>query len=106
MAENRGEPKTCLEIFLGARGFGCSTYLCRAVRPVGGGRLKSGGMGRTGLTAAGEDEAGITSPWQKIEENPKTFSYATCLSSLAYQIRYKGNKHEKPCIYNQSTRGL
>ena len=49
-------------------------HLCRAVRPVGGGRLKRGGMGRTGLTAAGGDETGTTSPWQKIEENPKSAS--------------------------------
>ena len=49
-------------------------HLCRAVRPVGGGRLKSGGMGRTGLTAAGGDETGTTSPWQKIEETPKSAS--------------------------------
>ena len=47
-------------------------HLCRAVRPVGG--LKSGGMGRTGLTAARRDETGTTSPWQKIEENPKSAS--------------------------------
>ena len=54
-------------------GFGVQ-HLCRAVRLVGGGRLKSGGMGRTGLTAAGGDETGTTSPWQKIEENPKRAS--------------------------------
>ena len=49
-------------------------HLCRAVRPVGGGRLKSGGMGRTGLKEAGRDETGATSPWQKIEENLKSAS--------------------------------
>ena len=68
--KSRRTQKVPRNIFRGS-GFGVQ-HLCRAVRPVGG--LKSGGMGRTGLTAAGRDETGTTSPWQKIEEHSKSAS--------------------------------
>ena len=70
--KSRRTRKVPRNIFRGS-GFGVQ-HLCGAVRLVGGGRLKSGGMGRTGLTAAGRDETGTTSLLQKIEENPKSAS--------------------------------